>query len=181
VYGVFKTKKSYIRNNYFEDDVHLNKNLFIWNCFKKLSITNNNFFLQCIFCRCQQTKKYASFCNWGMEIEFKFNSFSLCLHLFQDVAEFKAALRQSFSALFTACSCVFKVITLIGSNQGNFFENATTCSKRMRKTLVATQLKELVLKMLYYACSICFASKKCFYQSKRTTFDKDKRLNRTIR
>jgi len=27
------------------------------------------------------------------------------------------------------------------SNQGNFFENATTCRKRMLKTRVATQLK----------------------------------------
>jgi len=37
--------------------------------------------------------------------------------------------------------CVFKEITLVGSNQGNFFENATACSKRMLKTTVATQLK----------------------------------------
>jgi len=29
---------------------------------------------------------------------------------------------------------------LIGSNQGNFFENATACSKRTLKTTVATQL-----------------------------------------
>jgi len=35
---------------------------------------------------------------------------------------------------------LFKIITLVGSNQGNFFENAATCSKRMLKTLVATQL-----------------------------------------
>ncbi len=34
-----------------------------------------------------------------------------------------------------------KEITLVDSNQGNLFENATACSKRMRKTLVATQLK----------------------------------------
>jgi len=38
-----------------------------------------------------------------------------------------------------------KVITLktqllVGSNQGNYFENATACSKRMLKTTVATQL-----------------------------------------
>jgi hypothetical protein len=29
---------------------------------------------------------------------------------------------------------------LVDSNQGNFFENSTACSKRMHKTLVATQL-----------------------------------------
>ncbi len=33
-----------------------------------------------------------------------------------------------------------KEITLVDSNQGNLFENATACSKRMRKTTVATQL-----------------------------------------
>jgi hypothetical protein len=44
-------------------------------------------------------------------------------------------LRQSFS------TCVFKVITLVGLNQGNYFENSTTYSKRTPKTRVATQLK----------------------------------------
>jgi len=37
----------------------------------------------------------------------------------------------------------FKEITLVGSNQGNFFENATACSKRKLKTTVATQLYAL--------------------------------------
>jgi len=46
-----------------------------------------------------------------------------------------------FTHAFTACVCVFKEITLVGSNQGNFFENATACSKRTLKTTVATQLK----------------------------------------
>jgi len=41
---------------------------------------------------------------------------------------------------FTACSCVFKEITLVGSNQGNYVENATACRKRSLKTRVATQL-----------------------------------------
>jgi len=48
---------------------------------------------------------------------------------------------ERFQNAFTACSCVFKVITLVWANQRNFFENTTTCSKRMWKTLVATQLK----------------------------------------
>jgi len=43
-------------------------------------------------------------------------------------------LRRAFYA------CVFKEITLVGSNQGNYFENATDCSKRTLKTTVATQL-----------------------------------------
>ncbi len=47
---------------------------------------------------------------------------------------------ERFTHAFTACSCVFKVITLVGLNQGNFFENVIACSKHMRKTLVATQL-----------------------------------------
>jgi len=48
---------------------------------------------------------------------------------------------RRFQRVFTSCSCVFKVITLIGSNQGNYFENATEFSKRTLKTTVATQLK----------------------------------------
>ncbi len=53
---------------------------------------------------------------------------------------------ERFTRAFTACGCVFKEITLVGSNQGNFFENATACSKHTLKTTVATQLK---LAMLY--------------------------------
>jgi hypothetical protein len=49
---------------------------------------------------------------------------------------------ERFTHAFTACGCVFKEITLVGSNQGNYFENATACSKRTLKTTVATQLKE---------------------------------------
>jgi len=41
---------------------------------------------------------------------------------------------------FTACSCVFIVITSVWANQGNYFENATACSKPTLKTTVATQL-----------------------------------------
>jgi len=47
---------------------------------------------------------------------------------------------HAFTA-FTACGYVFKEITLVGSNQGNYFENAIACSKRTLKTTVATQLK----------------------------------------
>ncbi len=47
-------------------------------------------------------------------------------------------MRQSFS---TECVCVFKVITLVWANQGNYFENANACSKCTMKTTVATQLK----------------------------------------
>ncbi len=53
----------------------------------------------------------------------------------------KLSCDSRFQRAFTACVFVLKVITLIWANQGNFFENATACSKRMRKTLVATQLK----------------------------------------
>jgi hypothetical protein len=47
---------------------------------------------------------------------------------------------ERFSHAFTACGCVFEEITLVGSYQGNYFENATTCSNRTLKTTVATQL-----------------------------------------
>jgi len=33
---------------------------------------------------------------------------------------------------------------MVGSNQGNYFENATACGKRTLKTTVATQLNLLV-------------------------------------
>jgi len=35
------------------------------------------------------------------------------------------------------------VITLVGSNQNNYFENATTFNKRLLKTRVAMHLKNL--------------------------------------
>jgi len=46
-----------------------------------------------------------------------------------------------FRRAFTACVCVFKVITLVGSSQRNYFENANACSKRTLKMTVITQLK----------------------------------------
>ncbi len=49
---------------------------------------------------------------------------------------------ERFTHAFTACSCVFKEIALVGTNQGNYFENENACSKRTLKTTVATQLKE---------------------------------------
>jgi len=50
--------------------------------------------------------------------------------------------------LHTACGCVFQEITLVDSNQGNYFENATACSKCTLKTTVATQLKKQLLNVL---------------------------------
>ncbi len=38
-------------------------------------------------------------------------------------AQVKLSCDERFTHAFTACSCVFKVITLVGSNQGNYFEN----------------------------------------------------------
>ncbi len=55
---------------------------------------------------------------------------------------------ERFMQAFTACSCVFKEITLVGSIQGNYFENATACSKRTLKTTVATQLLKHYTKKL---------------------------------
>jgi len=46
-----------------------------------------------------------------------------------------------FQRAFAACGCVFKVITLVWANQGNYFENTTSSSKCMLKTRVATQLQ----------------------------------------
>jgi hypothetical protein len=53
----------------------------------------------------------------------------------------KATFNTRFQLAFTACGCVFKEITLVGSNQSNFFERAPACNKRMLKTTVSIQLK----------------------------------------
>ncbi len=42
--------------------------------------------------------------------------------------------------MFTACGCIFKVITLVSSNQSNYFEYTIEFSKHTLKTSVATQL-----------------------------------------
>ncbi len=58
-------------------------------------------------------------------------------------------MRQSFSTCVYCMQLRFqKKITLVWANQSNFFENATTCSKRMRKTLVATQLNSTQLQFI---------------------------------
>jgi len=70
--------------------------------------------------------------------------------------EFQLVMKLScdsrFQRAFTACSCVFKVITLVLANQRNLFDNTTTCSKRIRKTLVATQLKVLFFFWTILSC-----------------------------
>ena len=43
---------------------------------------------------------------------------------------FKARCHTRFQRAFTSCCRVFKEITLVGSNQRNYFENANACSKR---------------------------------------------------
>ena len=43
----------------------------------------------------------------------------------------EARCHMRFQHAFTACFCVFKVVTLIGSNHHNFCQNATACSTRM--------------------------------------------------
>jgi hypothetical protein len=56
------------------------------------------------------------------------------------MVSFKLRCDTRFQRAFTACSCVFEVITLISASQRNYFENATACSKRTLKMPVATQL-----------------------------------------
>jgi len=52
----------------------------------------------------------------------------------------KLSCDSGFQRAFTGCVWFFKVIMLVCANQGNFFENATACSKRSLKTTVAIQL-----------------------------------------
>ncbi len=58
---------------------------------------------------------------------------------------FKLSCDRRFQRAFTTCVCIFKVITLVVSNQRYYFENANACSKRTLKTTVATQLYPLNL------------------------------------
>jgi len=62
----------------------------------------------------------------------------------EEVSFFKAALRRAFYACVYCMQLRFQR-TYVGSNQGNYFENATAFSKRMRKTTVATKLKSDIL------------------------------------
>jgi hypothetical protein len=61
------------------------------------------------------------------------------MHLSTEEAMFRHAelgkdeLRQSFSMCVYCMLCVFKLISLVGYNQRNFFENTTACSKRILK------------------------------------------------
>jgi len=47
---------------------------------------------------------------------------------------------ERFTHAFTACGCVFKEITLVGSNQGNYFENATRWLAQTKVITLKTQL-----------------------------------------
>ncbi len=81
-----------------------------------------------------------------VEIVFRGNTFLGCFGESEIVLNyayfclFKLSCDSRFQGAFTACICVFKVITLVGSNQRNYFENATACCKRTLKTTVTTQL-----------------------------------------
>jgi len=52
--------------------------------------------------------------------------------------DFMLSCDSRFQRAFTACISVFKVITLVGSSQRNYFEKANSCSNRnARPWLVA--------------------------------------------
>ena len=56
----------------------------------------------------------------------------------------KGLLPQAFSTCaYCMRSFIFKVVTLVGSNQHNYFENTTACSNRTPKTRVATRLRRI--------------------------------------
>jgi len=73
---------------------------------------------------------------------------------------FKLHCDERFTHAFTACGCIFREITLVGSNQGNYFENATVCSNRTLKTKVATQFQ--AQKAQYY-CNMNLEPITCYY------------------
>jgi hypothetical protein len=91
--------------------------------------------------------------NVSFKAEFYHSNRTFCFHKHQK-SEFEKLIRLFYEnqTLFWKVpetkfpSCVFKVSTLISSNQSNYFENATACSKGTLKTIVAMQL--------YFHCQI---------------------------
>ena len=57
-----------------------------------------------------------------------------------DFLKNNARCHMRFQRAFTACCCIFKEITWVGSNQRRYFENAYACNKRKLKTRVATRI-----------------------------------------
>jgi len=55
-----------------------------------------------------------------------------------------------FQCAFTACVCIFEVISLVGSDQCYYFENATEYSKRTLKTTFTIQLKFVFLRLNFF-------------------------------
>ncbi len=70
------------------------------------------------------------------------------------LSSLKLSCDNHFQRAFSACVCIFKVFTLVGSSQRNYIENAITCSKRTLKTTVATQLRLRSLKLLLKTFSL---------------------------
>jgi len=60
--------------------------------------------------------------------------------IYNENTSFKLSCDSRFQRAFSASNCVIKVITLVGSSQGNYFENETACNRRTLKTTVAKQL-----------------------------------------
>jgi len=82
----------------------------------------------------------AQSCFWKRSILTYLTKYSVLLKLLY-LCSIKLSCDSRFQRAFTACVCVFKEITLVGSNQRNYFENANACSKRTLKTTVTIQLK----------------------------------------
>jgi len=61
---------------------------------------------------------------------------------------FELSCDSHFQHGFTACVCILKVNTLVWANQDSYFETANACSKRMLKTIVATQLDSIHISLL---------------------------------
>jgi len=129
-----------------------------WPC----SVTVNNCTYLSVFC-CYKHYKYNSNGQTNLDhlvcahtkhlkinasITFTSNSglstliYDTSFRIQNDLFEIRAELRQSFStcARLLHVFAFSKVISLVGSNQCNYFENATACSKRTLKTTVETQL-----------------------------------------
>ena len=67
-----------------------------------------------------------------------------------DMTSLETRCLARFQCAFTACVCIFKKNTLVGSNQRNYFKNTTACIKRTLKMHMATQLKWRISLQSYF-------------------------------
>ncbi len=129
-----------LHNIFSWNDVHLADLLFSYILISELIPVSSSSSKTSII-KPRKTKILKSWKNKTLIPIFLSNQFSMSKKVFVRLrVQIKLRCEGCFTHAYTACHCVFNEITLGGSYQGHYFENATACSKRTLKTTVATQL-----------------------------------------